>query len=133
MFFAHNFLRPATLALAPEQRILLWSGVFSRFFLWVWISVVMLPVTGYWAIFMEMGGMKAVGYHIHFMQAIGLVMIGLFAYMYLFPYRAFRRMAKELLIPEAAMYMVKIRLIVTINLGLGLVASVLGGAGRYWF
>ncbi|MEG3641030.1 CopD family protein [Magnetococcus sp. PR-3] len=133
MFFAHNFLRPASEALEPKYRIPLWAGVFSRFFPWVWGSVVILPVTGYWMIFVEMGGMGSVGLHVHLMQLIGLVMILLYSYVYFVLYRPFRRLAKELMIPEAGMYMKKIRPIILTNLFLGLIASVLGGAGRYLF
>nr|CRH05334.1 Conserved membrane protein of unknown function [Candidatus Magnetococcus massalia] len=131
MFFAHNFLRPASQQLPLEQRITLWAGVFRRFFALVWISAITLPVTGYWIIFSQMGGMAGVGLYIHLMQGLGLLMIALYTYMYFGPYRAFKRMADELLFPEAGMYMLKIRTIVTINLVLGLTTVIVGSAGRY--
>src|SRR5690606_5692971 len=46
MFFAYMALRPAAATvLPPPQRLPLWTQTFRRFFPWVWITVVLLPVT----------------------------------------------------------------------------------------
>ena len=47
MFFAWMVLRPAAVAMlqAPE-RLRLWTDVFRRFFVWVWVAVLVLPISG---------------------------------------------------------------------------------------
>ena len=47
MFFAWMVLRPAAMvALEGPARLKLWAQVFPRFFVWVWIAVVLLPISG---------------------------------------------------------------------------------------
>ena len=47
MFFAYQILRPVAAGqLEPPARLRLWSAVFSRFFPWVWLFVLLLPLTG---------------------------------------------------------------------------------------
>jgi len=47
MFFAWMILRPAAVAaLDAPARLKLWAEVFRRFFVWVWVAVLALPVTG---------------------------------------------------------------------------------------
>ena len=92
MFFAHQILRPVALAeLEPPERQVLWSGVFRRFFAWVWAAVVLIVATGYWIIFAVYGGMANLGLHVHIMNGTGLVMVALFVFLFFVPYRAFRR------------------------------------------
>ena len=58
MFFAYLVLRPVAAGrLEPPARLSLWAGCFDRFFVWVWIAVVILPLTGYWMSFWALGGM----------------------------------------------------------------------------
>jgi hypothetical protein len=52
MFFAYMALRPvAAKLLEPAVRLSLWSRTLSKFFIWVWLAVIIIPVTGYWMIF----------------------------------------------------------------------------------
>ena len=58
MFFAYMAMRPAVVEVVEaSQRGVLWSRTLERFFRWVWLSVVLLLVTGYWMIFSVFGGM----------------------------------------------------------------------------
>src|SRR5215208_2867659 len=92
MFFAHLMLRPAAAQLLePSMRLDLWRGVFERFFPWVWLAVILLPLTGYWMIFGYLGGMANIGWHINIMQALGIIMILLYLHLYFAPYRRLRR------------------------------------------
>jgi len=51
MFFAYMALRPsAAEVLEPPLRLTLWAKVFSKFFPWVWASIVVLFGTGYWMV-----------------------------------------------------------------------------------
>ena len=56
MFAAYMCLRPAAGPLEPPQRLTLWRAFFARFLPWVWVSVVLLLVSGYWILFVTIGG-----------------------------------------------------------------------------
>lgn len=132
MFFAHQVLRPvAARQFEPPQRLQLWAQVFSRFFPWVWLWVILLPITGYWLVFELFGGMAAVGLHVHIMQGLGWLMILLFLHLYFAPYRRLREAVITEQWPEAAKQLNQIRLIVGTNLGLGLIVSAVAAGGRY--
>ncbi len=132
MFFAYIILRPSLSSAEPPRRLALWGSVFQRFFPWVWLSVLALPLTGYVLIFVHFGGFSGAGVHIHIMQLTGLLMIGLFGFLYYRPYQEFKRAIGEQTWPEAAGHLNTIRIIVGINLILGLLTSVVGASGRFW-
>jgi uncharacterized membrane protein len=132
MFFAYIVLRPSAGPFAPEERLGLWRRVFARFFPWVWLSIVLLLATGYGMIFLYLGGFKGAGLHIHVMQGIGIVMMLLFLHLYFAPCRRFRAAVEAQQFPEAAKHLNQIRMIVAINLVLGLVTVVVGASGRFW-
>jgi len=133
MFFAYMALRPAAAQLLdPPQRLPLWVGTFKRFFPWVWLFVSVLPLTGYWMIFRNLGGMASVGMHVHLMQALGWLMILLYMHLYFAP---FRRLKEAVIIadwPAAAKWLAQIRFIVGTNLLLGILVIAIGAGGRYW-
>lgn len=130
MFFAHNMLRPAAMSLEPPQRLPLWRQVFKRFFAWVWVSIIVLLVTGVGLIVLY-GGMGNVHWSVHVMLTIGLLMIGLFSYLFFVPYRQFRQAINIQDFPAAGEQLARIRLIVTINLVLGLVTTAIASGGKY--
>ena len=132
MFFAHLMLRPAAGALEPAQRLPLWRRVFERFFPWVWASIATLLLSGYGMVFWGSGGFANIGIHVHIMQAIGIVMMLLFAHLYFAPWARFRRSLDGGDLPAAARQLDRIRLTVTVNLVLGLIVVVVGASGRYW-
>ncbi|MBF0174805.1 MAG: hypothetical protein HQL83_15410 [Magnetococcales bacterium] len=131
MIFANAVLRPAVEHLALSDRIHLWIGVLERFFSRVWIIVFLQPATGYWMVFKEMGGFQHAGFHVTLMHAMGWIMITLFVWVYFFPFRKMKSMAREELFPEAGMYMQKIRFMVRINLVLGSMVSTLAAIGPF--
>jgi uncharacterized membrane protein len=131
MFFAYMALRPAAGALDPPVRLPLWRRVFERFFLWVWASVAGLLVSGYGMIAL-LGGFGAVGIHVHIMQAIGIVMMLLFAHLFFAPWQRLRRAVDAADWPTGARNLNAIRLVVAINLVLGLIVVVIGATGRLW-
>lgn len=132
MFFAHLILRPASEYLPLPLRVGMWARVLRRFMIWVWMAVILLPVTGYGMIFVAFGGLEDLALYLHLMQGIGWLMIALFLYVFFSPYRGLMRMYRESLIPEAGMYIQRIRRIVGINLTLGLIIAMIGVMGRYW-
>jgi len=132
MFFAHQMLRPAAGALEPAQRLPLWRRVFSRFFPWVWASIVALLASGYAMVFLGFGGFSHVGLHVHVMQGLGIIMMLAFGHLYFAPWRRFRVAVDAGELAAAAKQLDQIRMIVTFNLVLGLVVVIVGATGRYW-
>lgn len=132
MFFAYIAMRPAViLAVDVSQRPALWCQTLGRFFPWVWLSVLTLLITGYWMIFSYFGGMAGAGWHIHVMQTLGLVMMLLFAHLYFAPFRRLKQAVEKGDQAEGLRRVGQIRLMVSINLILGLVVVVIGSGGRY--
>ncbi len=132
MFFAYMALRPvAATLLEPPQRLPLWSQTFGRFFPWVWAAIVLLPATGLWMIFMEFGGMKNSGGHIHLMLTLGTVMILLFLHVFFVPYRRMNAAIARAELAAAGKHLGQIRRITGINLILGLITAVVASAGRF--
>ncbi len=132
MFFAHQVLRPvAVQQFEPPQRLKLWAQVFRRFFPWVWLCVILLPLTGYWMVFRLFGGMGAVGLHIHIMQGLGWIMILLYMHLYFAPFRRLKEAVITEQWPEAGKRLNQIRQIVGINLLLGIAVIVVAAGGRF--
>jgi uncharacterized membrane protein len=132
MFFALLALRPATAPLEPGPRLQLWSRVLERFFLWVFVAIVLLLASGYGMIFGVYAGFAGIGLHINLMQGIGIIMMLLFFHLYFSPWRRFRAALARQDYPAAAGQLNQIRVIVMINLILGLVTVAVGSSGRYW-
>jgi uncharacterized membrane protein len=132
MFFAHMALRPAAARLLePAQRLPLWAATFARFFPWVWASVLTLLVSGYWGVFAGLGGMAGARLHVHLMQGVGLLMMGLFAFVYFAPYRRLREAVAVGAWEQGGRQLARIRRVVGVNLVLGLVTVAVGSGGRF--
>ena len=132
MFFAHQMLRPAAGPLEPALRLALWRRVFSRFFPWVWAAVAALLASGYGMIIWGFGGFAHIGMHVNIMQALGIIMMMIFAHLYFAPWKRFRRALDAGDFPAAQKQLDQIRRLVGVNLVLGLVVVVIGATGRYW-
>ena len=132
MFFAYVILRPvATRQLEPPARLTLWVACFDRFFVWVWLAVVILPVSGYWMLFVVVGGMANARLYIHLMQDVAWVMIGLFVYLYFVLYRRLEDAVGADDWRTGGQALTMIRRIVATNLLLGLSTAVIATAGRH--
>lgn len=133
MFLAYVVLRPVAASLfEPPQRLRLWDQVFRRFFSWVWLSILLLLITGYAMVFAVFGGFSTIGTHIHLMQALGIVMILLYMHLFFAP---FKKLKEAVIIedwPAAGVQLNQMRRIIGINLILGLIVVIVGSAGRYW-
>jgi uncharacterized membrane protein len=131
MFFAYMILRPAAAKLLePLPRLTLWRHALKRFFVWVWLAVILLPATGYWMI-PKLGGMANVGWHVHIMQGLGIIMIVLYLHLFFAPYKRLERALDAGELETAARSLNHIRVIVGINLTLGLIVVAIATAGRY--
>ncbi len=134
MFFAYIALRPvAGSLLEPPIRLALWSGVFKRFFPWVWLSIIVLLGSGFWMIFAELGGMANVGIHINIMLGLGILMMLLFMHVYFGPFRRLQHAVIESKWETGGAKLNQIRVLLKTNLILGLLVIIIATAGRYSF
>jgi uncharacterized membrane protein len=132
MFFAYVVLRPGTGALEPAVRLPLWHRVFSRFFLWVWLSIAVLLASGFAMVILGFGGFAKVGAYVRAMMALGIVMMLIYMYLYFVPWQRFRRAVSTADWAVAEKHTKQIRRLVGSNLLLGLVTVVIGASGRYY-
>lgn len=130
MFFAHFCLRPVAAAqLPPPQRLPLLAAILGRFFTAVAISIVAILASGF-AIMLpvDMGNAPI---HWHIMLTLGLVMTGIFAYIWLGLHPRLKRGVATQDWPSAGAAMNSMRGLVLTNLGLGtltVLVAVLGTA-----
>ena len=132
MAFAYFVLRPAAGALDPPVRLPLWRRVFGRFLPWVGIAIVVLLATGYGMLFMMFGTMRATPVYVHIMQGTGILMMLLYLHLMFAPWRRFQAALDSGALPNAARSLNQIRVIVAINLVLGVITIAVGAGGRLW-
>jgi uncharacterized membrane protein len=132
MFFAYLVLRPSAGPLDRDLRLPLWRRVFGRFFPMVIGCIGVLLASGYFMIFHGFGGFSGVGLHVHLMQGTGILMMLIFFHLYFAPWKRFRRAVDAGDFGEAGRNLEQIRVIVAVNLALGLITVVAGATGRYW-
>lgn len=130
MFFAYMALRPAAASvLEPAQRLPLWSATFSRFFPWVWLAVLLIFASGLYMI--HLAASPVLPSYIWAMLSIGVIMLLIFAHVFFAPYRRLKRHTALLEWQAAGKSLAQIRVLVGINLLLGLanIAIATLGAG----
>ncbi len=121
MFFAYVVLRPSMSVLEPIQRIALHTQVFRRFFLVVWHAMPLILLTGFAVLFGFYGGPAFVGWNVHLMMLLGLIMSAIFLLIVFGPYARFRRTTDR---NTAAASIDRIRKLIAVNLVLGIVTVV---------
>ena len=132
MFFAYTALRPAAAAvLEPPQRLQLWVQVFKLFFIWVWLGIAAILVTGYWMLFNVFGGFGNAGMHIHIMHGAGILMVLIYLHVFFAPYRRLRHAVVVQDYAEGGKQLAQIRRLIALNLSIGLIVVVVGSGGRY--
>ncbi|GGB91277.1 hypothetical protein GCM10011352_16650 [Marinobacterium zhoushanense] len=133
MFLAYVCLRPVAGALLePPQRLPLWANLFKRFFPWVWVAIIALPVTGHWMIAL-MGGFKNAGLHVHIMLGTGYLMVLLFLHLYFAPFQRLKKAVDAEDWPAGGKALNQIRQIIAINLALGLFTVLNASGGRFLY
>ena len=129
MFFAWMVLRPAAVAMlqAPE-RLRLWTDVFRRFFVWVWVAVLVLPISGIGMWHMRFGPLESAPRYVHIMAGLYLVMLALFLRIQLLQLPSLKRAVEAEQWPAGGAVLGQIRRLVGINLILGLLVVALASA-----
>lgn len=132
MIFAHTCLRPSAVqVLEPPLRLELWVQVFRRFFVFVWISIALILITGYWMLFNYFGGFEGARLHIHIMHGAGIIMVMIYLHVFFSPYRRLKQAVIVQDYPLAGAQLNQIRKLVGINILIGLLVITIGSAGRY--
>lgn len=132
MFFALLVLRPALMDHQPPTRLRVWGQVFERFFAWVWLSILLLVLTGCMMVFVRFNGFNDAPLYIGFMHIVGWVMFVLYGFLYFGPYKKFKVELAAENWPGAAPHLALIRRIVGANLGLGLLVVATAVSGEFW-
>ncbi len=121
MFFAWMVLRPAAVqALDAPARLKLWVEVFRRFFLWVWVAVVLLPVSGVGMMHMRFAGFDGAPRYVHIMMGLYIAMLALFLRVNALQLPELRRAVAAEDWPAGVAVLARIRRLVGSNLLLGL-------------
>lgn len=133
IFLVFQVFRPAAMSLEPPIRLKLFLNVFSRFFPWVWLFIVLLVLSGYWDWQSRFSALEPTPIYLHAMHIIGWVMIALFAWLYFKPFAQLKKAIAEENYPLAgATINTKMKPIIIINLTLGLLEAIIGVTGPYW-
>jgi len=129
MFFAHSSLRPASIKiLEPPLRLRLWQATFQRFFMWVWIAIILIFASGLWMFFQ----FPSPPLFVHIMTGIGSLMMLIFFHIYFAPYQRLKKSVKNENWAEGAKALGQIRTLVGINLTLGIITTIIATAGKYF-
>jgi uncharacterized membrane protein len=131
MVFALAVLRPALSVLEPPQRLAVHEAVLGRFFRLIWHVMPIMLLTGYVMLFGWYGGFVGAGWHIHTMHFTALLMTGVFVAIVAGPWKEFRAALGGGDRAAAATAMNRIRLLVTMNLALGLLTVAVAAWGRF--
>ena len=127
MVFAHFFLRPAVQELEPPQRVRLMHGVLRRFFAAVAVAVLVALSTGLGMIgtvSVLSEGAFSMPRDWSIMATLGVVMMGIFAYLYFAPFTRLEHAVAAADWPQGGQALARIRAGVGVNLAIGTVIVV---------
>lgn len=129
MFFAYMALRPVAAAvLEPPLRLALWAGVFGKFFPWVWASIALILLTGVHML-MKISG-AGMPHYVLAMLVLGGVMMLIFAHVFFAPYKKLKRAVSEQNWQAGGAALAQIRMLIGINLSIGLLTILVVFIGR---
>ena len=129
MFFAWMVLRPAAVkALEGPARLKLWVEVFQGFFRWVWVAVVLLPVSGVGMLHMHFNGFETAPRYVQVMMGLYVVMTALFIRIQALMLPELRTAVAAQDWPAGAGILGRIRRLVGINLLVGLLLVAIAAA-----
>ena len=129
MFFAYMALRPAAAKLLePPQRLPLWRETLSIFFRWVWVAVILILLSGLYMLH-RIGNFSGAPIYALVMAGVGLVMMLIFVHIFFAPFSRLKRFVDAQDWKSAGAALAQIRMLVGVNLSLGLAVIVITTLG----
>jgi len=129
MFFAWMILRPAAVGvLEAPARLKLWIEVFRRFFLWVWVAVLVLPISGVSMLHLRFAGFESAPRYVQIMMGLYIAMLALFIRVQALQLPELRRAVEAQDWPTGGAVLGRIRRLVGTNLLLGLTLVAIAAA-----
>ncbi len=117
MFLAYVVVRPTVgEVLEGPQRLRMWTGIFRRFFMWVWGAVAIILLSG----FAMLGEMPDPPRSTLIMAMVGIIMAAVFFYVFIAPYSKLRQAVRDEDWTAGAAALGRIRHLVALNLALGI-------------
>lgn len=132
MFFALVVLRPGAGHLDPAVRLGLWERVLQGFFVWSWLSVLALLVSGFAMLFAGFGGFIMPARYISLMAMMGILMAAIFTNVYFSHWPQFRHSVAASDWTEAERVIRRMRRLAWGNLLLGLTTVFVADGGRHF-
>lgn len=131
LFFASVVFRPIARDLDIETASTLRQQVWSRFFAWGWVSLLLILATGIAMVFLRFGGFSGVPLIHRANMAIGIPAMALFGYVFFGPWHEYRRRVARRDWSAAQEEIKRIHVLMGVIVGLGFVASVVSAIGRF--
>ncbi len=129
MFFAWMILRPAAVSvLEAPARLTLWAEVFRRFFQWVWLAVLVLPVSGMGMLHLRFAGFETAPRYVHIMIGMYIAMLALFLRIQLLQLPELRKAISAQNWPAGGEALGRMRKLVGINLLIGMALMAIAAA-----
>lgn len=127
-FFIIVVLSRGVAPLELATRMALWERTLSGFLMWVWISIAALFASGIAMAILGFGGLSALGSYVRLMAALAVLITLIFAYLQFFPLKRFRRAIARDELTAASKDLGRVRLVLAVNLVLGIVTAVIGAS-----
>ena len=129
MFFTWMIVRPAVVAaLQGPPRLHLWLQILPRFFTWVWVAVVLLPITGVGMIQLQFTGFDTAPRYVQVMIGLYVVMTALFMRVHSLQLPELRQAVQAEQWPEGVAVLGRMRRMMAVNLLLGLAVVAIAAA-----
>jgi uncharacterized membrane protein len=131
LFSAVIVSHPLSRGLDSDTSSLVWRQALSRVFTWAWGSLLLIVATGIVMVSLKFGGFSGAPPIHRANMAIGIPAMLLFGYAFFGPWQRYRRTIARGDVPAARWAVSRVRVLMTLILGLGLLASVVSAVGRY--
>jgi uncharacterized membrane protein len=129
MFFTWMIVRPAVVAaLQGPARLQLWLQILPRFFTWVWVAVVLLPITGVGMIQLQFISFDTAPRYVQVMIGLYVVMTALFMRVHSLQLPELRQAVQAEQWPEGVAVLGRMRRMMAVNLLLGLAVVAIAAA-----
>jgi uncharacterized membrane protein len=132
MFFVVVVFSHVTAPMPLVQRLDYWRRALARFFMLVWLAMLVLLGSGGVMIYEVFGSPGNSPLYVLLMASFALVMMAIFVYIYFQPYRQFTRHLKVRDLAAAEHWLLQLRRLGKLNAVIGLCAVIVIGIGSHY-